>query len=383
MPPLTRAEARGTTPLFARFGIEPNIGAQGTAELRARCLVRLMREVGKECRIRSGIPWSRRLRAWSLGFRAVYAEVYGVDRESAPWFVPDFAYAHRCFRLCGFWSPIVGNKLVVSNALAASGIPHPEVLGVVTSGRLVGLGERSAASQSHLLERWTDGGRPAVFRPHWSGGGEGVFFVARHDDAWTVNGHAATAGEVRSLVGTLDRYIVTAFVDQAEYARRIFPRTANTIRVLTLIDEDGPFVASAVHRFGTSRSFPIDNFHQGRGGICASVSTETGILGTALSFGPRHERFELTAHPETGSRIEGTRVPGLERALEGVLAAARCFPEATCVGWDLLITDGGFSVLEANAPPGIVVSQLHRPLLRTPRVARYFATHGFRIPEGA
>jgi hypothetical protein len=98
----------------------------------------------------------------------------------------------------------------------------------------------------------------------------------------------------------------------------------------------------------------------------------------------RHNRREWhSAHPETGSQIEGVTIPGLAAALEGVLAAARCFPEATCVGWDLLITDGGFSILEANAPPGIVVSQAHVPLLADPRTARFFSRFGIRAPAKA
>jgi hypothetical protein len=49
----------------------------------------------------------------------------------------------------------------------------------------------------------------------------------------------------------------------------------------------------------------------------------------------------------------------------------------------LVITDAGYSLIEANAPPGIVVSQAHGPLLAHPRVAAYFHQHGFRVPNGA
>jgi hypothetical protein len=315
-----------------------------------------------------------------LGFRSIYAATYGLEESDPALFVPDFAYAYRSYRMNGFWNPIVGNKLVVSQVLAANGLPHPRVLGIVTRGRLVEPGVPSREADATLVERWTDGGRVAVFRPHWSGGGEGVFFVGRQEREWFVNGRTATDREMRSLLGSLDRYIVTAFVAQAEYARHIYGRTTNTIRVLTLIDDDGPFVASVAHRFGTSRSFPIDNFHQGRGGICAAVNAETGILGPALSLDERLARTWHSDHPETGSRIEGVTVPGLARALAGVTAAASCFSEATCVGWDLLITDDGFSILEANAPPGIVVSQVSSPLLAPPRAARFFGRHGFRVP---
>jgi hypothetical protein len=224
---------------------------------------------------------------------------------------------------------------------------------------------------------------PGRLSPSLVGWRRRCFFVHRQGQEWLVNGRIATADELHSLLGGLDRYIATAFVEQAEYARRIHSPTTNTLRVLTLVDDAGPFVANVVHRFGTSRSYPIDNFHQGRGGICADVNVPAATLGKALSLGAHHERICHEVHPETGSQIEGVSIPGLPWALEGVLEAARCFPEATCVGWDLVITDKGYSVIEANAPPGIVVSQAHGPLLAHPRVAAYFRQHGFRVPNGA
>jgi hypothetical protein len=368
--------------LFSRFGIEHNVRPQGRLELWARCAIRLIREIRAEAFFRGAIPWSTRLRAWRLGFRPAVATVYGFDDNDPALFVPDFAYAYRCYRMNGFWNPIIGNKFVVSNVLAAHGIPHPRVLGIVSHGRLIAAATASRQTNVTLLNRWTEDRAPVVFRPHWSGGGEGVFFVLRQGRDWLVNGRSATAAELHALLGGLDRYIATAFVDQAEYARRIYPRTTNTLRVLTLIDDDGPFVAKVVHRFGTSRSYPIDNFHQGRGGICADVNVPAATLGKAVSLGARHERIWHDVHPESGSRIEGVPIPGLSRALEGVLEAANCFPEATCVGWDLVITDAGYSLLEANAPPGIVVSQAHGPLLAHPRVAAYFRQYGFRVPNG-
>ena len=88
----------------------------------------------------------------------------------------------------------------------------------------------------------------------------------------------------------------------------------------------------------------------------------------------------LSYHPETGCPIEGVQIPGLEAALGGILRAARCLPGAPCVGWDVVLTGDGFRVLEGNTPPGLYVWQVHAPLLADPRVARFFASHGFRVP---
>lgn len=270
---------RDTKELFRRFGIEQNVRSGGWLDLQLRCLVRLLREIRDEAASRTGIPWSRRFRAWRMGFRSRHAAIYQLDDGNASGYVPDYEYAWRCYTMNGFWNPIVGNKLVVSQVLAAYGIPHPRVFGVVSQGRPLPTGPGCPAAAASL-HAWTANARPVVFRPHWSGGGEGVFFVRRDRDTWFINGRDATEHEVVTLI----------------------------------------------------------------------------------------------------AGIEGVTIPALAEAIEGVLAAARCFPEATCVGWDLLITDDGFSILEANAPPGIIVSQAHSPLLANQRVARFFRRHGFRVP---
>lgn len=366
--------------LFRRFGIEPNIRSSGSLELQLRCFVRLLRELHAEIQSCRGISWSRRIQAWRLGFRSRSAALYQIDACNRAGYIPDFAYAWRSHAINGFWNPIIGNKLVVSQVLAAHGIPHPRVLGIVSRGRILIPSPQPGDDGKEALQAWTAGAQTVVFRPHWSGGGEGVFFVRREGETWFINEQEATMHAVMHLIGGIDRYIATTFVEQAAYARAIYPQSSNTLRVLTLVDAAGPFMASVVHRFGTSRSFPVDNFHRGRGGVCAAVHLDAQRLGRALSVDRHDKPHWHSVHPETGSPIEGVLIPGLHSALQGVLAAARCFPEARIVGWDLLITDAGFSILEANAPPGIVVSQATGPLLATPRTAAFFAEQGFRVP---
>ncbi len=365
--------------LFEKYGIEKNVRSTGRLELALRCGIRLLREIRGEALSLAGMPWTRRLRALRMGFRSRNACLYELEGGRHTLYIPDFAYALRSYGMNGFLNPIVGNKLVLSQVLEANGIPHPAVLGIISRGRAYSMPGGNPSAPLASLVAWTRTGTPLVLRPYWSGAGEGVFFLSRENGCWFINRHPAPEGDVKELVGGLDRYIVTAFVEQASYSRAIQPSTTNTLRVLVLADEAGPFISSVVHRFGTARSFPIDNFHQGVGGLCAAVDTAAGKLGKAVTLDKNLRRAWHSAHPETGAQMEGVCVPGLANALEGVLAAMRCFPEAVCVGWDLVITDAGFSILEANAPPGLIVFQAHTPLLADSRTARVFANHGIAV----
>lgn len=363
--------------LFDRYGIAPNRRSRGRLDLWLRCHVRRFRLVRNELVASSPMSWPKRLATWRRGFTANSALVYRLDVNDPREYVSDWDYYLSGYRFNGFFNPIVGNKLVLSQILAGYGLPHPKVFGVVRRGRAVAIGPRAAGDARDdgwaLLEAWAADGRPLVLRPHWSGAGEGVFFLQRDAHGWQVNRRPAGNDDVHRLVATLDRYIVTAFVDQAGYAATIYPATANTLRVMTICDGDGCFVAAVAHRFGSRRSGSIDNWHRGRGGLNAPVDWSRGSLGRAVTLGDDGRLVEHERHPDTGSAIEGVTIPGLERALAGVLDAARCLPEATLIGWDMLMTDDGYSILEANSPPGITVWQTHAPLLRNPRVARFFA----------
>jgi hypothetical protein len=365
--------------IFEKYGIEKNARSAGRLDLALRCWIRLLREIKAEAFSHLGIKWTQRLRALRMGFGSGNACLYEFGGARRSLYVPDFSYALHCYRMNGFLNPIVGNKLVLSHVLAANGIPHPPVLGTISRGRAFPIPEGTPSTPLAALCEWASGGTTTVLRPHWSGGGEGVFFLGRAGGSWLINGREAPESDVAQLAGGLDRYIATAFVEQGEYSRAIQPATTNTLRVLALSDESGPFVSSVVHRFGTARSFPIDNFHQGVGGICAAVDAVSGQLGQAVSLDENLKRATHTHHPETGARIEGVSIPGLAQALVGVLAAMRCFPEAVCIGWDLVMTGSGFSILEANSPPGLAVFQAHAPLLADARTARVFASHGITV----
>jgi hypothetical protein len=360
--------------LFDKFSIQANRRSPGKVDLALRSWVRYVRVWRAELRRRAS--WAARVRAWRLGFQVNSFRLYDLAHQDASQFVPDFPLARRITKINGFWNPIIGNKLVLAYVAQAMGVPTPAPLGCIIAGCAQALDGAVATNLLATLEQWIARAPRLVFRPHWSGGGEGVFFVDRANGRWRINERPAETAELEALVRTLDRYLVTAYVQQAAYARTIFPRTANTIRVLTLRDDRGPFIAAVVHRFGSSRSFPVDTFHAGQGGVTAPVDISTGVLGPVLGADATGQLVRCAQHPETGAAIEGVTVPHLHRALDGMLLLCHALPEAQCVGWDAVITDEGFSILEANSIPSLEVWQVHEPLLAAPRTAAFFAAHG-------
>ena len=364
--------------IFERFGILPNVRQSGNLELRLRGMVHFSRAFWTELKSKQGLPWKKRLRAWKSGFSSRSWFMYNLDENDPGLYLPDLSAVLKGYKINGFFNPIIGNKLVLARLLTAHKLPHPDVVSTILDGRLFEDDAPFDADMPKALSRTLDRCPRQVFRPTWSGSGQGVFFLSRDDDGLKLNGMELTLEEVCALLAKLDRYLATEFQEQAAYARNIYPGSTNTIRVLTLWDVKSgtPYIAAVVHRFGSSRSAPIDNWHQGSGGVCASVDVETSTMGQAVTRSSDQKLVWVSSHPETGELIEGVVIPGLDKCIEELLQAASHFPFCPCIGWDVVMTEDGFSILEANPIPGLTLVQIHTPLLKDPRTRRFFQRWG-------
>ncbi len=173
-------------------------------------------------------------------------------------------------------------------------------------------------------------------------------------------------------------FLVTVFVEQADYARQLYPATTNTLRLLTMWDHAAgrPFLAAAAQRVGNRRSYPTDNWRGGRGGYCAEVDMETELLSRAATVSADWQLEWVSAHPESGAAIEGVAVPRWAEVKQSLLDAAARLAFAPLIAWDVAITKDAFCVLEVNGTPGLHVHQVHRPLLADPRVREFYKTYG-------
>ncbi len=364
----------------AALDITPMVKLEGGLELRLRGLVKLYRLVKRQLGNPMRSSWSERLQAWSRGFTPRALRLYRLDHERS-WNdnLSELFNALHGMLPNGIYGQAISNKLIFSKQLAAHGVPQPRVFGLVQRGRVIDLRGRSLGGNLQTLEPWLDGVKGLVFRPTWSGAGQGIFFLRRCDEAWRLNEHLIEPRALEQLLAGLTDFMVTEQVVQAAYAQRIFPRTTNTLRVLTLWTDAGPYVAALAHRFGTAASSPLDNWHQGDGGLSASVDAKTCRLGPAVRL-ERQQPYWYQVHPDSGARISGVRVPRLREVLAGLVEAARQLPYAPCIGWDVVITETGYQVLEGNAPPGTKVWQVHRPLLADARNRSFFARYGMARP---
>lgn len=332
--------------------------------------------LGIERRSRIRPTWGQRWRAWRSGRTSVAFALYELDRNDPSGYRLEFADIDH--KVLGPHRGSINDKLAFTRQMQGLGVLVPEPLAYVRKGKLSGLSYERRRGEEITLSAMASQSPRSVWRPVGLGGGRGVSFVTRRPEGWFQDGESVAEAELETWIASLDEYLATEFVDQAEYARTIFPDSPNTLRILTLWDPstNKPFIAAAAHRFGSSASGHLDNFHQGFGGVSVPIDIQTGVLGPAARLTERGEVLRLDEHPDSGAQIAGIEIPGWDEIAREVLEVAAALPECSYVGWDLLPTEAGPYWLEGNSPPGLWVWQVHGPLMTDPRTQAFFSEPG-------
>ncbi|WP_435358895.1 sugar-transfer associated ATP-grasp domain-containing protein [Haloarchaeobius sp. DFWS5] len=332
---------------------------------------------------------SRRLWLWRHGFLTRSDYLYDLNRHSVDDYVSDYERFVRSKSINDTWSHVMDHKLIFHWMLSPFIEHRPTVHGLLRDGRflpaaalhetggeveLAADGESADAGEHvfDLLEQE----EKLVLKWIRGGGGNNVFLCSLGDDGdVVVNGESESRAAFERRVGGLDEYIVTEFAEQASFQDDLYPDTPNTIRMITMCDEDGPFIPIVIQRMGSDRSYPMDNFSQG--GLNAEIDPETGELSQATQLPEAGKPRWHDEHPDTGTQIAGEQIPHWDEIRDRMLEIAGHCQHVPYVGWDILPTDdeGGFTIIEGNSYPGLKAMQIHRPMLADDRARRFYESH--------
>jgi Sugar-transfer associated ATP-grasp len=340
-------------------------------KLRLRYGYHLSKFILKEMKSKPQLRLSERARLVRQGFFSTSYRLYELDKNQRDQYVTDFRryvvapLINREFRF------LLSNKIAFHSLLRSFPQYQVELIGTVEDGKL--LNEKFVPmSAEDFWDRLQEKGR-LVIKPVRGSAGRDVVVIAGDGNAILVGPDRCSLEELVDRIGRLGDSVIEEFVNQHRTLAVFFPKTTNTLRVLTLRDVDTgePFIAAAVLRIGTERSRPVDNWE--KGGLSAPVDLITGELGTAARLDPigrRLARYEK--HPESGAPIAGVFLPFWTEVREGVLEVCRAVPFLRYIGWDIIITEDGFKILEGNNHSGVNSIQTHGPLLVNPAVRRFY-----------
>ena len=175
-----------------------------------------------------------------------------------------------------------------------------------------------------------------IVKPRSSGRGNGIY-IGRYVS------EELCRQEFRTMVEK--KCIVEELIRQHDALNALYPDSVNTIRIASVLTNDGPVLLSTCMRI--SNGGVIDNFC--KGGMTAQINFDTGRIETN-AVDRDHKVYET--HPVTGVRFLGYQMPNWELLKDTVRKMALVDPDAVFVGWDIAITPEGIDMVEANNNQG-------------------------------
>lgn len=226
---------------------------------------------------------------------------------------------------------ILRDKLLFSYFAKACNINSPEVIGVLTNGGLTYKG--IAATDWEILKDKED-----YFCK--SSTGECASFVVR------IKGYSDLCAR-KSLLNQ-GNYILQKRVVQHDEMNRLNPNAINTVRIVTAIKDNKPYVFSSLLRVGTSQSGDVDNW--AKGGLAIGIN-EDGSLKKYGYYKPAyaiHNNPKEVSHPDSGIVFSDFIIPYYNEIIELVLRAHQFITCIQTIGWDVAVTPNGPLIIEGN-----------------------------------
>lgn len=334
-----------------------------------RWLYVIRKLAGKELKNPKPIPLIEKFRCWSKGFFSSSYVLYGFDTKDPDEYLSDYSENVKAIDLNFQADEILDDKIKFSTIISEF-IGTPNDIAVIKNGKVYFL-NRNPMSIDLILNYLNED--DLILKPIHSASGSGVIRISQSGNNILYGSDELSRIEFAGKIERLNDYMISVYVKQAKYSSNIFPGSVNTIRILTMIDPENnePFIAAAAHRFGTMNSAPVDNCNAG--GITASIDIETGVLGSGiLTYFDGTTLPVMDSHPDTGQMIKGVTIPDWISIKRAILETASKLSFLKYIGWDIVVRDNDFIVLEGNNGPDIKLHQVHYPLLKDPRVKAFY-----------
>lgn len=287
------------------------------------------------------------------GFTADQWKLYDFDHNDRKEYLSEFDWYRSRYINEPF--DFVCNNKIASAEILKQYVRVPESYMIKNKGHLTSF-ESVSMTYEDGLRLLKEKGK-MFFKPYGKGKGTGVVIMTYdyEKDMPCIDLKPISKADFLDYLRKADDWFLSEAMKQHSYLDAIYDKTVNTIRFITLKEpETGKIkVFFAVQRIGTKDTIPVDN--GSRGGLVANIDLETGQLSEARCL---HNRNVYKVHPDSGAPIEGVIIPNWNKMKEEMLKLAEKLPYMHFIAWDILVTEEGHCIIEANTSSGVNIIQL-------------------------
>src|SRR5699024_7916439 len=296
--------------------------------------------------------------AYNRGFFSVNIERYGLNEENFRDYMPDFEY-YKLHPINGTFRKWIDDKMTVKYILSPFNEYLPEYYYILKKGSCTRLMDcpkycknevlsilKLLKQKQNLAVKLIDGSL-----------GKGFDKVSYSNGVYLINSKVVTEEEITTFLLNLENYIVTEYLISHQRIRNIFSETANNLRVMLVNDKDQsePEITGAFIKFGTKKSGMID--HVWAGGIFCKVDLKDGEFSSSKTI-QDNKFINVKNHPDTDMPIKGV-IPNWLTIKTTLLQISNYIPQVRYMGFDIIITDDSFKIIDINSHQGINLMQVY------------------------
>ena len=311
------------------------------------------------------LPVSVKIKANISGYLADQFILYNLDKNKMKDYLSEFEW-YKSRYINEPFNDMFDNKIICNEVLEPY-VLVPKIFAIKNQGILVSKVDTYEGIIKLLYKQ-----KKLFIKPIKAGKGKGVSLLSERDGQLYLNEDVMSDAQMVEFLKKDSNWLISEAMEQVDYLKGLYDKTSNTIRLITWKSPNTREfeVFFAVQRIGTKDTIPVDN--ASRGGLIAKIDLETGVLSEARNL------FSLNCweyHPDSDAQIKGFRIPDWDDIKAEMLQLANKFPFMNFVAWDILLTERGICIIEANTSSGVNIIQLWGGQ-RTGSLGDFYRYHG-------
>lgn len=296
-----------------------------------------------------GVPFRIKVWAWKRGFMGARVYTFGINEQNYRNQIPDFDY-YKLHPINGNHSKWIDDKLTMKYILAHFNEYLPKYYFQIEDGEILKLPDCPNGIDPNVegildLFKLPGGEGNLALKPLAGSLGKGFYKLTCKDTMFFTNDKKTRLNEIKNLLKSLKGYLVTEYIMAHKEIRKIYEATPNTLRVQLIRDNNNPKITGACMRFGTSQSGLLET--TAAGVIYANVGLSDGFIHEPKRV-VNNLLENLHLHPDSKEILE-IMLPHWEIIKEIVLEISNYLPQLSYLGFDIIITDKSFKIIEINS----------------------------------
>lgn len=228
---------------------------------------------------------------------------------------------------------VFGNKCLYKKYFPF--LNHPETVARKINGFWFKGDEENIISFEDMVSYLSENTPCFIKRAVDCGGGEGVFYCDKDN----------LKENIKKILSIKEDIIIQKAIKQNGELNRIYDSSVNTIRIVSLLTENGVKIYGTVLRSGVNGS-KVDNTSSG--GVIVEIKENGELNDYAYSKSGKMEE-----HPNSHTKFKGFSVPSFDKIKEAVKKAHPCMPMFKLISWDFAVGENGEPIfVEANLSSG-------------------------------